>query len=243
MRDFKRLVEQTADGSNTLYIPELDEHYHSTNGAVVEANHVYLEAGLRHQMQQQAGALSVLEVGFGTGLNAFLSLLEAEKSQRSVVYTTLELYPLSLDLVSQMCYVDQVWSFEAYRAVDVLKAYWQQWYEAMHAAPWGEPIAITPYFTLVKKQLDLTKEEIEGAFDVVYYDAFGPDKQPEMWSDEVIARVCRCMNPLSVVTTYCAKGVVRRGIQQQGFVMERLPGPPGKREMLRGTKLIVPPNQ
>ncbi len=243
MRDFSRLIEQTADGSNTLYIPELDEHYHSTNGAVVEANHVYLQAGLRHQMQQCEGCISVLEIGFGTGLNAFLSLLEAEKSQRAVVYTTLELYPLSLDLIGQMCYVEQVWPFEIYHGADADQAQWQAWYEAMHAAPWDEPVAITPYFTLIKKQIDLTQEAMDGAFDVVYYDAFGPDKQPEMWTDEVLARVCRCVKPSGVVTTYCAKGVVRRAIQQQGFVMERLAGPPGKREMLRGTKITVPPAQ
>ncbi len=232
MKDFERRVEHTADGSITLYIPEMDEHYHSTNGAIIEALHVYVDAAFKNRLSRgQEQCLSILEVGFGTGLNAFLTMLEAERSERNVSYTTLELFPLSEDITSQLNYAEQV---ALMMGGDVAKL--RLLFDEIHNASWNVTVEITPYFTLEKRKLDLTKDTLKGNFDIVYYDAFAPDKQADMWTDEVVKKVCGRVNKGGVLTTYCAKGVVRRGFRDQGFLMERLPGPPGKREMIRGTK-------
>ncbi len=232
MKDFERRVEQTADGSITLYIPEMDEHYHSTNGAIIEALHVYVDAAFRNRLSKgEEQSLTLLEVGFGTGLNAFLTMLEAERSERKVCYTTLELFPLSKDITEQLNYAEQVAEMFGGN-IERLKSL----FEKIHNAAWDEAVEITPFFTLEKRQLDLTRESLKGDFDIVYYDAFAPDKQPDMWTEEVVKKVCDRVNKNGVLTTYCAKGVVRRGFRDQGFLMERLPGPPGKREMIRGTK-------
>ena len=230
MKQFHRCPELTADGSYTLYIPEIDEHYHSTNGAVVEARHVYLREGLGRwlELHSEAREVRVLEVGFGTGLNAFLTLLRAEELGIRIHYTTLELYPLADNQVALLQYPDLV-------APERTAAF-----RAIHAAPWDEPTAITDYFTLEKRNLDLTTAEIEGQHDVVFFDAFAPDKQPEMWSEAVMKKVAGTLPEGSVLTTYCAKGVVRRGWRDVGFAMERIPGPPGKREMIRGTRIGDP---
>ncbi len=232
MKDFERRVEQTADGSITLYIPEMDEHYHSTNGAIIEALHVYVDAAFKNRKAKgQERRLSLLEIGFGTGLNAFLTMLEAESSQTKVCYTTLELFPLSKDITDQLNYPEQI--VEMFGGdISRLKSL----FEDIHNAAWDEVVDITPFFSIEKRQFDLTKESLIGNFDIVYYDAFAPDKQPDMWTEDVVKKVCDSVNQGGVLTTYCAKGVVRRGFRDQGFLMERLPGPPGKREMIRGTK-------
>ena len=232
MQDFERRAERTADGSITLYIPEMDEHYHSTNGAIIEALHVYVDAAFKNRLSKgQEQCLNLLEIGFGTGLNAFLTMLEAEKTHRKVSYTTLELFPLSKDITSQLNYAEQVVEMLG-GDIDKLKELFDQ----IHNAAWNESVEITPFFTIEKRQIDLTEESLKGDFDIVYYDAFAPDKQPDMWTEDVVEKVCDRVNKGGVLTTYCAKGIVRRGFRDQGFLMERLPGPPGKREMIRGTK-------
>ena len=225
MRDFQRQPELTADGSLTFYIPEIDEHYHSTNGAVVEANHVYLKEALLHYIEQTgAREVRILEVGFGTGLNAFLTLLKAEELTVRIHFTTLELYPLTPQQIGQLNYPGQIAPGKS------------TLYQELHLAPWNEPTMITPFFTLEKRESDLVNDPLEGMFDVVYFDAFAPDKQPEMWSDAIYRKVAAAVAEQGVLTTYCAKGVVRRGFRDAGFRMERIPGPPGKREMIRGTR-------
>lgn len=221
MKNFARKPELTADGTYTLYIPEIDEHYHSVNGAQTEANHVYIQAAFLHRNLSQ---LSVLEVGFGTGLNAFLTLLKVLKEGYTVYYTTLELYPLDYETILQLNYPT------------LIAPEYAELYFAMHRAPWNTPVEIVPGFTIEKRMSDLTSCELHGAFDVVYFDAFAPDKQPEMWSEEIYQKIYNQMNPKALLTTYCAKGVVRRGFQSTGLQMERIPGPPGKREMLRASK-------
>jgi tRNA U34 5-methylaminomethyl-2-thiouridine-forming methyltransferase MnmC len=227
MQQFHREPELTADGSYTLYIPEIDEHYHSTNGAVVEALHVYLREGLGHwlELHPEAKAVRVLEVGFGTGLNAFLTLLRSEELAVSVSYTTLELYPLAPEQVASLRYPEAAGAGAR-----------QHDFAALHAAPWGVAAELTPTFTLEKRRLDLTQESLCGEFDVVFFDAFAPDKQPEMWTEAVMRKVASVLPAGAVLTTYCAKGAVRRGWRDVGFTMERIPGPPGKREMIRGTR-------
>lgn len=226
MKEFQRKPEITADGSITFYIPEIDEHYHSTNGAVVEALHVYLKEALQRFVDlNKPETVRILEIGFGTGLNAFLSLLKADELQIPIHYTTLELYPLTPEQVAQLNYAQQT---DAAR---------NDLFMALHAANWNETVTLTPFFSVEKRQMDLVGEPLSGTFDVVYYDAFAPDKQPEMWSDTIYRKVADAVAKGGILTTYCAKGVVRRGFRDAGFEMERIPGPPGKREMIRGTRV------
>lgn len=215
-------LEQTADGSYTLFVPEMDEHYHSVKGALTESEHIFIGNGLRHAA---ATSPRVLEIGFGTGLNAFLTLLEAQRTGRSIHYTTIERYPLDSRTVDCLRYPELV----APEAAPL--------FAELHRAPWNTPRTIIPEFTLLKLEADFTGYDFEGGYDVVYFDAFAPEKQPEMWTQPLFDRIFGKMNPGGVLTTYCAKGVVRRMLQSAGFTVERLPGPPGgKREILRATK-------
>lgn len=215
-------LEPTADGSNTLYVPELNEHYHSVKGALTESAHIFIQMGLNHA---QAANPRVLEIGFGTGLNAFLTLLEAEKSQRTIHFTSIERFPLSEDIVRKLSYPETIAPEECEK------------FYALHTAPRNQEVKISPYFTLHKIEGDFTHFSFSEYYDVVYFDAFAPEKQPEMWSQPLFDNLYRQMNPGGILTTYCAKGVVRRMLQAAGFTVERLPGPPGgKREILRATK-------
>ena len=212
----KRELQLTADGSHTLFIPEMDEHYHSVNGAVQESCHVFIEAGLHHL---ERGEITILEIGFGTGLNALLTLETAESTQRKVHYTGIELYPLPWEMIEPLGYSDN------------------PLFKTLHIIPWEEDTIITPCFTLRKVQADFTTLTTDRSFDIIYFDAFAPEKQPEMWSQELFDRLHVIMGEKGILTTYCAKGVVRRMLQTAGFTVERLPGPPGgKREILRARK-------
>lgn len=215
-------IEQTADGSNTLFVPELNEHYHSVKGALTESEHIFINMGLKHST---VSAPHVLEIGFGTGLNAFLTLLEAERSNRSVRFTTLERYPLNETVVRSLNYPEHIAPEHAAS------------YDALHQAEWNTPVSISPHFTLCKIETDFTTYHFKDSYDVIYFDAFAPEKQPEMWSQTLFDNLFRQTNPGGILTTYCAKGVVRRMLQTAGFTVERLPGPPGgKREILRAVK-------
>lgn len=214
-------IQTTADGSQTLFVPSLDEHYHSVKGALTESLHIFIRMGL-----QECTSLEprVLEIGFGTGLNAWLTLQEAEKG-RKVSYTTLEKYPLPQALILQLDYPA------------LLSPSFAPYYLALHQAAWDSWVEITPSFHLRKVQTDFTTVQFQEEYDVIYFDAFAPEKQPEMWSQELFDRLYQCLSPGGILVTYCAKGVVRRMLQASGFVVERLPGPPGgKREILRGKK-------
>lgn len=214
----QRILTPTADGSVTLYVPELDEHYHSVKGAHTESVHIFLRMGLHQALANGAGQpLRVFEVGFGTGLNALLTLEEAERLQVPVFYAAAELYPLDWKEIAPLGYSDH------------------PLFEQLHRAAWGEPVAISPYFTLCKLQGDVRQLELPIS-DVVYFDAFAPEKQPELWEESLLRRIFEALPPRGVLTTYCAKGEVRRRLQRVGFTVERLPGPPGgKREILRAT--------
>lgn len=216
----ERIVEITADGSATIYLPDLDEHYHSVKGALTESRHIYLDTGLRHKagIDTQSRPFNVLEVGLGTGLNAAVTAM----SGIPVTYHAYELYPLSIGEVSSLNYPT---------VVDGALL------ERIHAAEWGRPTIISPTFTIEKVNADIASASLPGGIDVVYFDAFAPDKQPELWETGVLERIYDILNPGGVLTTYCAKGIIRRRLEAIGFTVERLPGPPGgKREILRGTK-------
>lgn len=215
-------LETTADGSNTLFVPELNEHYHSVKGALTESEHIFIQMGLNHSPVKNP---HVLEIGFGTGLNAFLTLLEAEKQQRTVSFTSIEKFPLGEETVRKLAYPEKIAPKES-----------QKFY-ALHTTPWNQPVKISPYFTLHKIETDFTCFAFKEYYDVVYFDAFAPEKQPEMWNQTLFDKLYQQLNSGGILTTYCAKGVVRRMLQTAGFTVERLPGPPGgKREILRASK-------
>jgi len=212
----------TQDGSHTLYVEELDEHYHSTNGAITESKHIFVEAGLKSIIGDH---IDILEMGFGTGLNAFLTLLEIRKATRTVHYTAIEKYPLGTEIIESLNYAS---FFEEGRDGKIFKL--------LHKVPWNEPVEITEGFILEKIMTDFRTLDVLDRFNLVYYDAFGPDKQPELWSPEIFNRLYRSMRSGATLTTYSSKGQVRRDMAGAGFRVEKLPGPPGKRDMTRAWK-------
>jgi len=216
-------LKLTEDGSHTLFVPEIDECYHSTHGAIQESRHIFIKAGLKQCLKKE---IRILEIGFGTGLNAFLTLLEAEGSEKQIHYTTLEFYPVAVETALLLNYPEEL-------APDK-----RQIFEKIHSADWNVEIPVTPYFVLNKIETDFTGFVFKDKYDVVYFDAFSPEKQPEMWSETLFEKIYAHCNVGAVLTTYCAKGIVRRAMQTAGFQVERLPGPPGKREILRGVKSL-----
>lgn len=276
----ERIIERTEDGSATLFVPELNEHYHSTKGARTESQHIFIDMGLK---ASTAVSPRILEIGFGTGLNAWLTLEEAERSGRNVYYTGLELYPLEWQMIEQLGYISDneqlMIDGESKPAIELFRQ--------LHTSPWKEEVRLSPHFTLRKVEADVNHWTIENnkwiinkpennidpskavvdhpnditdyskpvvdhqnhatehskpmiaqsQFDVIYFDAFAPEKQPEMWSQELFDRLYVLLGDDGILTTYCAKGIVRRMLQSAGFIVERLPGPPGgKREILRARK-------
>jgi tRNA U34 5-methylaminomethyl-2-thiouridine-forming methyltransferase MnmC len=216
---------KTEDGSHTLYVPELDEHYHSTFGAVQESKHIFIETGFNAIAKDE---ITILEVGFGTGLNAFLTALKCKEENRRVHYITIEKYPLK----------PECWQALNYPSItnnnsDVL-------FRDIHEAEWGKDVNITKEFTIRKIHADFSTYELSELtpFDLIYFDAFSPEKQPELWNQLIFNDIYKKTLTNGVIVTYCAKGNVRRAMQASGFKMERLPGPPGKREMLRGIKKL-----
>lgn len=215
-------IEQTADGSYTLYVPELDEHYHSVKGALTESQHIFIEMGLKHSSVAEP---HILEIGLGTGLNAFLTLITAEEMQRKVHYTGIEKYPLTEEVTRSLDYPALIGKGH------------ESHFNAIHQSKWEEENSLTPYFSLYKIEGDFTHHTFQKGYDVIYFDAFAPEKQPEMWEQSLFDALYEVLNEGGILTTYCAKGVVRRMLQTAGFLVERLPGPPGgKREILRATK-------
>jgi len=218
----KTEIKTTKDGSHTLFVPELNEHYHSTHGAIQEAVHVYINAGLHHCKKDE---IQVLEIGFGTGLNAFLTLLESIKIGKKIVYTALERYPISVSDAQKLNYASQICPER------------ESLFLQLHEIEWEKRIDINPHFSLLKLNRNVTDADafsFSTKFDVVYFDAFAPEKQPEMWTQEVFENILSVCNSNAALTTYCAKGAVRRTMQSAGFMVEKLKGPVGKREMLRG---------
>ncbi|TRO63970.1 tRNA (5-methylaminomethyl-2-thiouridine)(34)-methyltransferase MnmD [Christiangramia sabulilitoris] len=222
----ERKIIKTGDGSVTIHLPEWDEQYHSKHGAVQEARHVFLKMGLHYFLEfNQTLNVSILEIGFGTGLNAFLSFLEAEKSDLKVNYTGVEAYPVSSEEVLQLNYP------EASEAGDKTT-----YFKKIHDIPWEKAGEISPSFKLTKQQKKFDEIIDDNLYDIIYFDAFGARVQPELWTEEIFAIMYRALKDNGVLVTYAAKGSVRRAMLATGFLVEKLPGPPGKREMLRAVK-------
>jgi tRNA U34 5-methylaminomethyl-2-thiouridine-forming methyltransferase MnmC len=217
-------IKMTADGSATIYLPDMDEQYHSLNGAVTEAEHVYIRNGYMFQQDNDA---VVFEVGFGAGLNCFLTAIKSEQLRRPTIYYTVEAFPLSGKLPEQLNYGN------------LNEGRYASLFKSLHDSPWEELIPLSPFFSLYKIKADLTKGnwQIFTGFNIIYFDAFGPVKQPEMWTPSIFSAISEITLPGGIIITYSASGEVRRGLASAGFRMERLPGPPGKKEMLRGIKV------
>ena len=238
----KQEVMQTADGSTTIHIPEWNEQYHSKHGAVQESLHVFIEAGLKHFVQTfgtaiKATEISLLEIGFGTGLNAFLTLLESKNSgELQINYTGVEAYPLPQEIIQQMNYVETAAQAFAYQQHDEMELLQQSFYH-LHKGPWEEKYAVNEYFTLFKRKCFFAEIDDTETHDLIYFDAFGARNQPELWNEEIFGQMYKALKSPGILVTYAAKGSARRAMESSGFSTERLPGPPGKREMLRATKM------
>lgn len=217
----------TQDGSHSIQSGKYGVSYHSRYGAIQESRHVFLEAGLFPIFIAQPERVRVLELGLGTGLNALLTLLEAERRQIAVEYTALEAFPISLDQALGLNYPD------------TLQLEKPALFEQLHTCSWGEAQALSPYFNLTKLKLPFEEMAFGPSFDLVYFDAFSPNAQPELWEEGLLAKVANAMNAGGVLVTYCAKGAVKRRMKSIGLQVEALQGPPGKREMTRATKPAV----
>jgi tRNA U34 5-methylaminomethyl-2-thiouridine-forming methyltransferase MnmC len=214
------------DGSHTLFVPALNEHYHSVFGAIAESRHIFIEAGFNF-VRQSAEKIKILEIGFGTGLNALLTLIESLKDDVVVEYTAIELYPLKEDIYSRLNYPEQL-EFQGARQL-LLK---------LHSMPWNEKFNLLKNFSLFKINTALSDYQPENqAFNLIYFDAFGPDVQPEMWTLGIFRKMASCLRAGGVLVTYSTKGTVKRNLIETGFSIEKLPGPLGKREILRATLL------
>lgn len=213
----------TQDGSSSIYIPELDETYHSKFGAIQEAKHVFIKNGL--DLFEDGSEISILEIGFGTGLNAIITLLEAEKRNLKINYVGVEAYPIRLEEIAQLNYVAQLESPQ--KQVD---------FEKMHSANWEEEIVIHPNFTLTKRKRLFADISDENTFDLIYFDAFGFTVQPELWNEEIFEIMYKSLKNRGMLTTYACRTSIKKAMQHVGFQTLKLPGAPGKREMLRALK-------
>ena len=220
----ERKIILTSDGSHTIAIPEMNVTYHSIHGAIQESLHVFIQAGLKDSgVFDLVGVHHILEIGFGTGLNALLTLIEADKHKNRIYYTAIEPHPLDETEANQLNYCEQL----------NLRDY-QKFFEKMHQCGWEEMFEITEYFRLTKTKNSLFDLPADSLFFLIYFDAFAPNAQPELWTKEVFKKLHDMLLPEGMLVTYCSKGEVRRNMQAAGFNVEKLKGPPGKREMLRG---------
>ena len=218
----------TADGSHTIAIPAMNVSYHSKYGAIQESLHIFIEAGLRHLANQLTSqTINLFEMGFGSGLNAFLTAIEAEKTKKKIHYTAVESFPIAMDEATCLNYTEQLQHHELFQTI--------------HECKWSEDVTISEFFTLRKENISLlnffkviSKDE---PFNLIYYDAFAPSAQPELWTEEVFKKLFSMLFENGVLVTYCSKGDVRRAMTAAGFTVTKLPGPKGKKEMLRAGKL------
>ncbi len=216
-------VITTGDGSQSLLNTSLQETYHSVHGAVRESMHVFIDHGLKvAEILHPNQVIHILEIGFGTGLNAMLTLMESRRSTMKIVYETWELHPLPDALIHQLNYGSILGDAATF--------------ESIHQGLWEKALSLGENFTLFKHRGDVVREPILGQYDLIYYDAFAPSKQAELWPQEILKKVTDRLKPGGVWVTYCAKGQVKRDLASLGLTVETLPGPPGKKEMTRATR-------
>jgi len=220
----KREIILTADGSKTIFIPELNECYHSSNGAFAESMHIFINAGYRYAVENKK-SLNILEIGFGTGLNALLTLIETLKDNRVVDYLGVEPYRIGKQQLEELDYPELT-------GVPGAKMYFEELHKTSSANP------VSENFTISVSEEKIEKIALKKSFyDLVYFDAFAPDVQPELWQPEIFDKIAASIKKSGVLVTYSCKGDVKRALKAAGFSIEKLPGPPGKREFLRAVKL------
>ena len=220
----KREIIITDDGSTTIRIPDWDENYHSTHGAIQEAKHVFIKNGLN--LFQKQDSISILEIGFGTGLNAFITFLETLTKDK-VNYVGIEAYPISEEEIAQMNYVSEL-EAEKYQVI----------FDKMHSCDWENQQTITEIFLLTKRKQFFQDIEDKNQFDLIYFDAFGFPLQPELWSEVIFKKMYDALLPKGTLVTYACRSSIKNAMLSVGFSIEKLPGAPGKREMLRATKNV-----
>lgn len=219
------ILTQTADGSNTLYNQEIGEHYHSAHGALQESKHVFIGAGLQY-IAQEAKEINILEVGFGTGLNFLLSFAHCEENNIKLNYTGIEAFPLAQNVIAQT-------NYNQYVSTNIWKKFIENYQQSLLQT---QNLSSLCELTIAHTTLNNFKNQ--NKFDLLYYDAFSVRHQPEMWTDEMIAHSCNFLKPRGIFVTYAITGNLKRALKACGMTIEKLPGAPGKREMLRATKII-----
>jgi tRNA U34 5-methylaminomethyl-2-thiouridine-forming methyltransferase MnmC len=231
MKNFNSVDEEelqlvtSEDGSNTLFVPRLNEHYHSTYGAIQESKHIFIEAGLRKAMENHQ-KIHLLEVGFGTGLNAMLTYLFTFQNKVEIAYTGIEAYPLNQNIFSQLNYHHLLEATES-----------EVCFREICFAEWDQSEILSENFKLTKLHNTIQDAQLQtNEFNLVYFDAFSPEAQPEMWTEDIFRKLFLSMDKGGILVTYCCKGIVKRALKSAGFQIEKLPGPPGKREILRALK-------
>ena len=216
----------TADGSHTLFSEQFNEIYHSRHGAIEESLHVFIKSGLNYVLQEHKDEVRIFEVGLGTGLNAMLTMLEADKREISIDYTAIELYPVDIDTIKALNYTQQL-GYE----------YCFGPYHSLHLVRWNETHQITPHFVFKKiKESLLTQSLPLNTYHLIYFDAFAYTHQPEMWSVDVFKKMYDTLAPDGILVTYSSKVVIQKAMKEAGFTIEKIPGPPGRREMVRAHK-------
>jgi len=215
------ILKTTRDGTNTIFDSTTGEHYHSIYGAHKESQHIFITNGLNYCYKKN---IKVFEMGFGTGLNAYLSMIEAKKKDKNIVFHSIELNPLSNDLTQMLNYAE------------IIEPIFTEYFYKLHECRWNEEIEITKGFRLKKISDSILNISLTDKYDVVFYDAFSPEKQPELWKEKIFEKIINSMNDEGILTTYCVKGTVKRALKAVGFKVEILPGPPGKRHMIRAVK-------
>ena len=230
MKDMERQIIVTADGSDTVFVPGLNVSYHSKYGAIQESIHVFIEAGFKYwsglnsEQQSKDQPIKIFEMGFGTGLNAFLTAIEAEEKGVKVYYETVEKFPLDKEEIDSLNYSSVLKNEELFRQI--------------HECKWNAEVTVNENFILKKVRENLIHYSTHYPFNITYFDAFAPSAQPELWTEEIFRSLFSMLEPGGVLVTYCSKGDVRRAMKSAGLEVEKIPGPPGKREMLRAKKSL-----
>lgn len=217
------LLKKTEDGSSTLFIPELNENYHSSSGAISESMHVYINSGLKNTSKSD---INILEIGFGTGLNLLLTFLENKNLNRKILYETVELFPVDIELVKSLNYSEEL-------------SIKKDFFEGIHTSEWGKLTELDSSFTYKKIKADIIDFIPDKMYDLVYFDAFAPDKQPKLWTFDIFNKIYAAMNPEGILITYSSKGTVKQALRKSGFEVKRLAGFGGKRHIVKATKNLI----